>query len=50
MDEIRFMDQKVSIKTNLEDLAIFSGKPAFSEKLHVGRPNLGDRIPGIDIR
>jgi dTDP-4-amino-4,6-dideoxygalactose transaminase len=25
------------------DLAIFSGRPAFPEKLHVGRPNLGDR-------
>jgi dTDP-4-amino-4,6-dideoxygalactose transaminase len=26
-----------------QDLAIFSGRPAFAEKLHVGRPNLGDR-------
>ncbi|CAG1066546.1 dTDP-4-amino-4,6-dideoxy-D-glucose transaminase [uncultured bacterium] len=26
-----------------DDLAVFSGKPAFSEKLHVGRPNIGDR-------
>ncbi|HTG43796.1 MAG TPA: DegT/DnrJ/EryC1/StrS family aminotransferase, partial [Verrucomicrobiae bacterium] len=25
------------------DLAIFSGKPAFPEKLHVGRPNIGNR-------
>lgn len=30
-------------KTRLEDLAIFGGVPAFSEKLHVGRPNIGDR-------
>jgi dTDP-4-amino-4,6-dideoxygalactose transaminase len=30
-------------KTQLEDLAIFGGTPAFSEKLHVGRPNIGDR-------
>lgn len=26
-----------------ESLAVFSGKPAFTEKLHVGRPNIGDR-------
>ena len=25
------------------ELAIFNGRPAFSESLHVGRPNLGDR-------
>lgn len=31
------------IKSNLEDLAIFGGKPAFLEKLHVGRPNIGNR-------
>ncbi|MEG3930310.1 DegT/DnrJ/EryC1/StrS family aminotransferase [Microcoleus sp. T3_B1] len=30
-------------KSNLEDLAIFGGKPAFNEPLHVGRPNIGDR-------
>lgn len=30
-------------KQNLENLAIFGGKPAFSEPLHVGRPNIGDR-------
>jgi dTDP-4-amino-4,6-dideoxygalactose transaminase len=27
----------------IDDLAIFSGKPAFVEKLHVGRPNIGVR-------
>lgn len=26
-----------------DELAIFSGKPSFEEKLHVGRPNIGDR-------
>ena len=31
------------MKLRLEELAIFSGTPAFSEKLHVGRPNIGDR-------
>jgi dTDP-4-amino-4,6-dideoxygalactose transaminase len=30
-------------KARLEDLAIFGGSPAFDEKLHVGRPNIGDR-------
>ena len=30
-------------KTCLEDLAIFGGTPAFNEKLHVGRPNIGNR-------
>jgi dTDP-4-amino-4,6-dideoxygalactose transaminase len=30
-------------KSRLEDLAIFGGEPAFSNKLHVGRPNIGDR-------
>ncbi len=27
----------------LDELAIFGGIPVFSEKLHVGRPNIGDR-------
>lgn len=31
------------MKTSLEDLAIFGGEPAFSEKLHVSRPNIGNR-------
>jgi dTDP-4-amino-4,6-dideoxygalactose transaminase len=31
------------IKDELTDLAIFGGTPAFKEKLHVGRPNIGDR-------
>lgn len=30
-------------KTNLSELAIFGAAPAFSEQLHVGRPNIGDR-------
>lgn len=34
------MDQ---IKRKIHDLHIFGGPPAFSEKLHVGRPNLGNR-------
>jgi dTDP-4-amino-4,6-dideoxygalactose transaminase len=28
---------------NVEDLAIFSGQPAYDEPLHVGRPNIGDK-------
>jgi dTDP-4-amino-4,6-dideoxygalactose transaminase len=31
------------MKSNLECLAIFGGVTAFSNKLHVGRPNIGDR-------
>ena len=31
------------MKNKLTDLAIFGGTPAFKEKLHVGRPNTGDR-------
>lgn len=30
-------------KTPLRKLAIFGGEPYFDEKLHVGRPNVGDR-------
>lgn len=30
-------------KSAVQSLAIFGGKPAFAEKLHVGRPNIGDR-------
>jgi len=30
-------------KRHLRHLAIFGGRPAFAEKLHVGRPNIGDR-------
>lgn len=29
--------------SELKDLAIFGGTPAFTEKLYVGRPNIGDR-------
>jgi dTDP-4-amino-4,6-dideoxygalactose transaminase len=31
------------MKSTIDDLAIWGGRPAFPEKLHVGRPNLGDR-------
>jgi len=31
------------MKNKSEDLAILGGVPAFSEPLHVGRPNIGDR-------
>ena len=30
-------------KGSVSDLAVFGGPPAFSERLHVGRPNIGDR-------
>ncbi|MCL6519298.1 MAG: aminotransferase class I/II-fold pyridoxal phosphate-dependent enzyme [Armatimonadetes bacterium] len=31
------------MKSQVDSLAIFSGVPTFSEKLHVGRPNIGNR-------
>lgn len=31
------------MKTNIDELAIFGGKPEFVEPLHVGRPNIGNR-------
>jgi dTDP-4-amino-4,6-dideoxygalactose transaminase len=34
---------RVGVQPSIDQLAIFSGTPAFSEKLHVGRPNIGNR-------
>ena len=31
------------MKTTLEQLAIFGKKPSFAEKMHVGRPNIGNK-------
>jgi len=31
------------VKRKISDLAVFGGSPAFSEKLHVGLPNIGNR-------
>ena len=31
------------VKASLDDFALFGGRPAFVEPLHVGKPNLGDR-------
>ena len=31
------------MKTSLDQLAIFGGAPEFTEALHVGRPNIGNR-------
>jgi dTDP-4-amino-4,6-dideoxygalactose transaminase len=36
------------MKIRIEDLAIFGGTQEFSEKLHVGRPNIGDRTRLIE--
>jgi dTDP-4-amino-4,6-dideoxygalactose transaminase len=33
----------MTIKQTIDQLAIFGGQPAFNEKLHVGRPNIGNR-------
>ena len=30
-------------KTHLDQLAVFGGTPQFTDKLHVGQPNIGDR-------
>jgi dTDP-4-amino-4,6-dideoxygalactose transaminase len=35
-------------KESLDDLALFGGRPAFAERLHVGRPNIGDSERFID--
>lgn len=37
-----------SVKSHIEDLAIFGGAPIFPYKLHVGRPNIGDRSALFD--
>jgi dTDP-4-amino-4,6-dideoxygalactose transaminase len=31
------------MKNTFEDLALFGGKPLFKEKLHIGRPNIGNK-------
>jgi dTDP-4-amino-4,6-dideoxygalactose transaminase len=31
------------MKQHIDRLAVFGGAPAFEEKIHVGRPNIGDR-------
>lgn len=36
------------MKKSLSELAIFGGTPSFSETLHIGRPNIGDRQHLID--
>ncbi|MBI3999613.1 MAG: DegT/DnrJ/EryC1/StrS family aminotransferase [Candidatus Omnitrophica bacterium] len=33
----------LKLKEKLSDLALFGGTPAFTESLHVGRPNIGSR-------
>lgn len=33
----------MTLKTSVDELAVFSGQPAFDETLHVGRPNIGSR-------
>jgi dTDP-4-amino-4,6-dideoxygalactose transaminase len=38
------MTIQVSSKLHTRDLAIFGNAPAFAEKVHVGRPNTGDRV------
>jgi dTDP-4-amino-4,6-dideoxygalactose transaminase len=33
----------LELKQGIEDFAVFGGSPAFAEKLHVGKPNVGNR-------
>jgi dTDP-4-amino-4,6-dideoxygalactose transaminase len=35
-------------KNSLQDLALFGGTPVFKDKLHVGRPNIGNRDRLLD--
>ncbi|MGZ5435071.1 MAG: DegT/DnrJ/EryC1/StrS family aminotransferase [Pyrinomonadaceae bacterium] len=39
---IRTLNQP-KMKKEVKDLAIFGGAPSFSERLHVGRPNIGNK-------
>ena len=41
-DEI-MASPRVETPSSMGQLAIFGGAPALSEKIHVGRPNIGDR-------
>lgn len=36
-------------KNNIDQLAIFGGKPSFAEPLHVGRPNIPDRTRLLEL-
>lgn len=37
------------MKNGIEDLVIFGGYPVFDDKLHVGRPNIGNRQRFLDL-
>lgn len=37
------------MKTSIDQLTVLGGIPAFAEKLHVGRPNIGDRERFISL-
>jgi dTDP-4-amino-4,6-dideoxygalactose transaminase len=41
--EQEYMNNTSESQKDLKDLAIFGGTPVFKEKLHVGRPNIGNR-------
>jgi dTDP-4-amino-4,6-dideoxygalactose transaminase len=40
--QVKTLDGEI-VKGSIDLLALFGGTPAFSEMLHVGRPNIGDR-------
>ena len=37
-----------SVKQSVSELGVFCGKPTFSEKIHVGRPNILNRKGFLD--
>lgn len=41
--KMMYRTEDEAIQRAVDDLAIFGGHPAFAEKLHVGRPNTGNR-------
>jgi len=41
--QLKIYKKVINIKTNVSDLGLFGGEPAFKETLHVGRPNIGSR-------
>jgi dTDP-4-amino-4,6-dideoxygalactose transaminase len=39
----------LAMKNRMEDLVIYGGYPVFDDKLHVGRPNIGNRQRFLDL-
>lgn len=43
-----FVTNYLKFKCEVKDLAVFGGTPTFTERLHVGRPNVGNRQRLLD--